>query len=109
MSGRSSGSAIQSRLNERLARILNQDKSSDASMVAVLGVALVLGLIGFAVYVFWVGAIVVLALGLGFSLASRRWDRIELANPRAGEGEAFTGQSAAPSVGIEIRESGGKS
>jgi hypothetical protein len=41
-------------------------------MVAVLSVALLCGLIGFALHVFWVVAIVVLALGLGYVVANAR-------------------------------------
>ena len=39
-------------------------------MMAVLSGALLCGLIGFALHVFWVVAIVVLALGLGYVVAN---------------------------------------
>jgi hypothetical protein len=83
MSVRSVASPSQSRLNDRLARVLRQKKGPDAVMVGVLAVALVLGLIGLAVHVFWVAAIIVVALGLGFTVANRRRDRIDVVNQRA--------------------------
>ena len=83
MSARSHGAVSQSRLNERLARVLSQKKGPDAVMVGVLCIALVLGLIGLAVHVLWVVAIIVMALGLGFAVANRRRDRIDIVNRRA--------------------------
>jgi uncharacterized membrane protein len=46
-------------------------------MVVVLSAALLFGLIGFAVHILWIVAIVVLALGLGFVVANVRQDRRE--------------------------------
>jgi uncharacterized membrane protein len=46
-------------------------------MVTILSVALLAGLIGFAVHVLWVVSIVVLALGLGYMVANARQDRGE--------------------------------
>jgi cytochrome c-type biogenesis protein CcmH/NrfF len=46
-------------------------------MVTILSVALLAGLIGFAVHVLWVVAIVALALGLGYVVANARQDRRE--------------------------------
>jgi cytochrome c-type biogenesis protein CcmH/NrfF len=46
-------------------------------MVAILSVAFLAGLIGFAIHVLWVVAIVVLALGLGYVVANARQDRRE--------------------------------
>jgi general stress protein CsbA len=46
-------------------------------MVTVLSVALLCGLVGFAFHMFWVVAIVVLALGLGYVVANARQDRGE--------------------------------
>jgi cytochrome c-type biogenesis protein CcmH/NrfF len=46
-------------------------------MVTTLSVALLAGLIGFAVHVLWVVAIVALALGLGYVVANARQDRRE--------------------------------
>jgi len=52
-------------------------------MVGVLVVALILGLIGLAVHVLWIVAIIVMALGLGFAAANRRRDRLDEVNQRA--------------------------
>jgi hypothetical protein len=76
-------SPAQSRLNERFARVLSQKKGPDAVMIGVLSVALVLGLVGLALHVLWVVAIIVMALGLGFALANRRRDRIDVVNQNA--------------------------
>jgi Flp pilus assembly protein TadB len=84
---RSPASPSQSRLNERFARVLSQKKGPDAVMVGVLCVALVLGLVGLAVHVLWVVAIIVMALGLGFALANRRRDRMDVVNQRAEDAE----------------------
>ena len=84
---KSSASPSQSRLNERFARVLRQKKGPDAVMIGVLCVALVLGLVGLALHVLWVAAIIVMALGLGFALANRRRDRIDVVNQRAEEAE----------------------
>jgi hypothetical protein len=46
---------------------------SDIVMVAILSVALLAGLVGFAVHVLWIAAIVV--LGLGYVVANARQDR----------------------------------
>src|SRR5512135_163416 len=80
---RSSSSPSQSRLNERFARVLSQKKGPDAVMVGVLSVALVLGLVGLALHVLWIVAIIVMAIGLGFALANRRRDRMDVVNQRA--------------------------
>ena len=82
-SGRSAGSSSETRLNERFARLLRQKKGPDAVIVAVLSVALVVGLLGFAVHFLWVVAIIVIALGLGFIVANSRRDRIDIVNQRA--------------------------
>ena len=83
MSVRSPASPSQSGLNERFARVLSQKKGPDAVMVGVLSIALVLGLVGLALHVLWVVAIIVMALGLGFAVANRRRDRIDVVNQRA--------------------------
>jgi Flp pilus assembly protein TadB len=57
--------------------LLGQRKVSDVVMVAILSVALLAGLVGFAVHVLWIAAIVVLALGLGYVVANARQDRRE--------------------------------
>jgi cytochrome c-type biogenesis protein CcmH/NrfF len=56
-------------------------------MVGVLCVALILGLVGLAVHVLWVAAIIVMAIGLGFALANRRRDRIDVVNRSAEDAE----------------------
>ena len=83
-------SPSQARLNERFARVLKQKKGPDAVMIGVLSVALVLGLVGLALHVLWVVAIIVMALGLGFALANRRRDRIDVVNRRAEDAEEQT-------------------
>jgi hypothetical protein len=77
----------QSRLNERFARVLRQKKGPDAVMIGVLSAALALGLVGLALHVLWVVAIIVMALGLGFALANRRRDRIDVVNQSAQDAE----------------------
>jgi Flp pilus assembly protein TadB len=87
MSVKSDASAPQSGLNERFARVLSQKKGPDAVMVGVLCVALVLGLVGLALHVLWIVAIIVMALGLGFALANRRRDRIDVVNRSADDAD----------------------
>ena len=70
-------------MNDRLGRLLNQKKGPDAVMTGVLAVALLLGLVGFGVHFLWVVAIIVMALGLGFTVANSRRDRIDVVNQRA--------------------------
>jgi hypothetical protein len=82
-SASSPSSRSESRLNERLARLLSQKKGPDAVNVAVLSAALVFGLLGFALHLLWVVAIIVMALGLGFTLANSRRNRIDVENQRA--------------------------
>jgi uncharacterized membrane protein len=62
-------------------------------MVGVLSDALVLGLIGLAVHVLWVVAIIVMALGLGFIVANRRRDRMDVVNQRAEDAEERSGSA----------------
>lgn len=52
-------------------------------IVGVLCAALLLGLIGLAVHFMWIVAILVLALGLGYTVANSRRDRIDVLNQRA--------------------------
>ena len=73
----------ESRGRARTARLLRQKTGPDAVMVGVLVVALILGLIGLAVHVLWIVAIIVMALGLGFAAANRRRDRLDVVNQRA--------------------------
>lgn len=76
-------SGAESRLNERLGRLLRQRKGPDAVMLGVLSVALFCGLVGFAVHFLWIVAVIVMALGLGFIIADSRRDRIDVANQRS--------------------------
>ncbi len=80
---RSPGSRAEPRLNDRFARLLNQKKGPDAVMTGVLAVALLFGLVGFALHFLWLVAIIVMALGLGFTVANSRRDRIDVVNRRA--------------------------
>jgi type IV secretory pathway TrbD component len=57
--------------------LLGQRRVSDVMMVIVLSVGLLAGLVGFAVHVLWIVAILVLALGLGYVVANARQDRRE--------------------------------
>lgn len=69
----SSGPSSETRFDERLGRLLVQKKGPDAVMLSVLSVALLLGLIGLAVHFMWIVAIIVMALGLGFTVANSLW------------------------------------
>lgn len=73
---------LESRLNERLGRLVRQRKGPDAMMIGVLSVALLFGLIGFAAHAMWIVTVIVLALGLGFIIADSRRNRIDAANQR---------------------------
>ena len=59
-------------------------------MVGVLSVALLLGLIGLALHPLWIVAIIVMALGLGFTVANSRRDRIDVLNQRADQPSSST-------------------
>jgi len=74
---------FESRMNERLGRMVRQRKGPDTLMLCVLSVALLFGLIGFAVHAMWIVAVIVLALGLGFIIADSRRNRIDAANQRS--------------------------
>jgi len=56
-------------------------------LAAVLSVALLFGLVGFALHTLWVVTIVVLALGLGYVLANARQDRREIIEQREEDAE----------------------
>ena len=87
-------SQSESRSSQRQARLLRQKKGPDTVMVGVLSVALLLGLIGLALHFLWVAAIIVMALGLGFTLANSRRNRIDVVNQRAEErSDASSAQS----------------
>jgi membrane protein implicated in regulation of membrane protease activity len=55
---------------------------SGVVMIVVMTIAFVAGLVGFAVHVAWVVAVVVLALGLGYVVANSRKDRVETLDRR---------------------------
>ena len=69
--------SVRSPESRRISSLLRERRVSGAAMVAVLSVALLCGLIGFALHVLWVVSIVVLALGLGYVVANARQDRRE--------------------------------
>ena len=69
--------AVRSSETRRIHSLLGQRRVSDVVMVIILSVALLAGLVGFVVHVFWIAAIVVLALGLGYVVANARQDRRE--------------------------------
>jgi Flp pilus assembly protein TadB len=68
------------RLTQRISLLLGQRKSLSQVMLVVLSAALILGLIGFAVHALWVVAIIVIALGLGYTAANSRRDRTDAVN-----------------------------
>jgi uncharacterized membrane protein len=76
-------SSFQSRGDERNERLLDQKNGPDAVIVGVLVAALILGLVGLAVHVLWIVAIIVMALGLGFAAANSRRDRMDVVNRAA--------------------------
>ncbi|HVA10354.1 MAG TPA: hypothetical protein VNG12_26880 [Acidimicrobiales bacterium] len=63
--------------SRRISSLLRERRVSGAAMAAVLSVALLCGLIGFAFHVLWVVAIVVQALGFGYVVATVRQGRSE--------------------------------
>jgi len=69
--------AVRSSETRRIHSLLGQRRVSDVVMVIILSLALLAGLVGFAVHVLWIVAIVVLALGLGYVVANARQDRRE--------------------------------
>ena len=52
-------------------------------MFVFMSVALLFGLVGFAVHMLWVATVIVLALGLGYVVANARQDRREAIDRRA--------------------------
>lgn len=79
----SRGSSSESPSNERLTRLLGQKKGPDTVMLGVLCVAFLLGLIGLAVHFVWIVALIVMAVGIGFTIANSRRDRLDIVNRRA--------------------------
>ena len=68
--------------NERLTHLISQKKAPDAVMLGVLCLAFLLGLIGLALHPLWVVAVIVMAVGIGFTFANSRRDRIDFVNRR---------------------------
>jgi hypothetical protein len=66
----------------RISSLLVERRVSSTAMVAVLSLALLFGLVGFAVHTLWIVAILVLALGLGYVVANARQDSREAVNRR---------------------------
>jgi hypothetical protein len=79
----SPASPSEARLNERLARVLRQKRGPDAVITGVLGAALLFGLIGLAAHFLWIVAIIIMALGLGYTVANSRRDRVDVINQQA--------------------------
>jgi hypothetical protein len=77
------GSPAEARLNERLGRLLRQKRGPDAVVTGVLCAALLFGLIGLAAHFLWIVAIIIMALGLGYTVANGRRDRIDMINQQA--------------------------
>ena len=76
-------STAETRLDERLGRVLRQKRGPDAVIAGVLCAALVFGLIGLAVHFLWIVAIIIMALGLGYTVSNSRRDRIDVINQQA--------------------------
>ena len=72
-----------------MSSLLGQRRVSDVVMVVFMSVALLFGLVGFAVHMLWVATVIVLALGLGYVVANARQDRRE-AIDRRGENDERT-------------------
>jgi Flp pilus assembly protein TadB len=70
------------RLTQRISLLLGQRTSLSQVMLVVLSAALILGLIGFAAHVLWVVAVIVIALGLGYTAANSRRDHTDAVNQR---------------------------
>jgi len=78
---------VRSPESRRISLLLVERRVSGGAMAAVLSVALLFGLVGFAVHTLWVVTIVVLALGLGYVLANARQDRQEIIEQREEDAE----------------------
>ncbi len=67
--------ADKSQDSRRISLLLAERKVSGVAMMVVLAGALAFGLIGFVFHTFWIVAVVILALGLGYVVANARQDR----------------------------------
>ena len=67
-------------------------------MVMVLSVALLSGLVGFALHPLWIVAVVVLALGLGYVVANTRQDRREVVDRRVDDAERAERSDSTPTL-----------
>jgi hypothetical protein len=63
--------------SRRNSSLLLERRTSGVVMIAVLAIAFISGLIGFAIHLAWVVAVVTMALGLGYVLANGRKERVE--------------------------------
>lgn len=94
---RSLGSPAEARRDERLGRVLRQKRGPDAVIAGVLCAALLFALIGLAAHFLWIVAIIIMALGLGYTVANSRRDRIDVINQRAeGHPGSAPGSSEGP-------------
>lgn len=69
--------SVNSQTNDRFARVVRQKRAPNILLIGVLGAAILLGLLGFALHILWVVAIIVMALGFGFAVADGRRDRFD--------------------------------
>jgi len=82
-----------------MSSLLGQRRVLDVVMVVFMSVALLFGLVGFAVHALWVAAAIVLAVGLGYVVANARVRIAE--RPLTGVGRTTNGPSdsdSGPSV-----------
>lgn len=73
--------------SRRISSLVTERKVSGGAMLAVLSIALLFGLFGFAFHALWVVSVVVLALGLGYVVATTRQDRRENIERREDDAE----------------------
>lgn len=99
-------SSPESRSRERVARLLEQKKGPNKVIAVVLSVALLLGLLGFVVHLLWVFALVVMALGLGFTLANSRRDRVDVTNQQADDRSNSAENAQREARQVQRREDG---
>jgi membrane associated rhomboid family serine protease len=70
-------SRIRSQESRRNSSLIVERRASGVVMIAVLAIAFLSGLIGFAIHMVWIVAIVAMALGLGYLIANSRKERVE--------------------------------